>query len=83
MVQLCNLQSGLLGELYMNNLVFLNKKEQEHTGIVKYIKNSYINIGDKVAFTKNSEYEFNVGGEKLYRMKHKNICLLLDGQVAK
>lgn len=60
-----------------------DKKEQEHTGIVKYIKNSYINIGDKVAFTKNSEYEFNIGGEKLYRMKHKNICLLLDGQVVK
>ena len=56
-----------------------DKKEHVHTGVVKYIKNSYINTGDKVAFTKNSEYEFNVDGEKLYRMKHKNICLLLDG----
>ena len=54
-------------------------KEQEHTGIVAY-SNDYLERmgifeGDKVGFTKNSEYEFNVDSEKLYRMQTQDICL--------
>jgi hypothetical protein len=33
--------------------------------------------GDEVAFTPDSEYEFNIDGEKLYRVNSDNICILL------
>jgi hypothetical protein len=32
-------------------------------------------VGDVVSFTPESEYEFNIDGEVLYRMYNKNICL--------
>ncbi len=34
--------------------------------------------GDKVSFQPDSEYEYNVDGEKLYRMFTKNITLIYD-----
>jgi hypothetical protein len=56
-------------------------KEQEHTGIVVY-SNNYLEKmgifdGSMVGFTKNSEYEFNVESEKLYRMKTEDVCLAI------
>lgn len=50
-------------------------QEEEHVGIVKYINHDFIKPGDKVGFTKNSEYKFNIDDQKLYRMKTKDICI--------
>jgi hypothetical protein len=36
--------------------------------------------GDMVAFTPDSEYEFLVNGEKLYRMFTRNICIAWTSQ---
>jgi len=35
----------------------------------------YISNGDIISFTPDSEYEFKIGGETLYRMYNRNICL--------
>ncbi len=34
-----------------------------------------VSKGDIVAFAPDSEYEFRIDGEILYRMYNKNICL--------
>ena len=34
-----------------------------------------VSVGDVVSFTPDSEYEFRINGEILYRMFNKNICL--------
>ena len=48
-------------------------------GVIKYINNQLINkglrVGDEVSFQPESEYEFYVDGEKLYRMFTNNITL--------
>jgi hypothetical protein len=36
---------------------------------------SNVNVGDTVSFTPDSEYEFIIDGETIYRMYNKNICL--------
>ena len=41
------------------------------------LKKQGVNKGDKVSFQPNSEYEFNVDGEKLYRMFDSNITLII------
>ena len=43
----------------------------------KYLISKGINKGDKVSFKPESEYEFNVDGEKLYRMFDHQITLSL------
>ena len=35
----------------------------------------YVSNGDIISFTPDSEYEFRIGEEILYRMYNKNICL--------
>jgi hypothetical protein len=55
--------------------------EEPLMGIMKY-PNDYLILngikeGDAVCFVPDSEYEFNVDGEKLYRMFSKNICVAL------
>jgi len=56
--------------------------EQELIGIVRYgnttLTEKGIKEGDVVSFQPESEYEFTIEGEKLYRMFTKNICILLD-----
>jgi hypothetical protein len=57
-----------------------HETEESLIGLVKY-PNQYliskgINKGDMVSFQPNSEYEFNVDGEKLYRMFDNNITLI-------
>tara|TARA_R110000824_G_scaffold363892_1_gene552212 strand:- start:6 stop:572 length:567 start_codon:yes stop_codon:yes gene_type:complete len=64
-----------------NNYLKTHETEEPLVGIVKY-PNKYliskgINKGDKVSFQPNSEYEFNVDGEKLYRMFDSNITLIM------
>jgi hypothetical protein len=53
--------------------------EEPLMGVIKYINNQLINkglrVGDEVSFQPESEYEFYVDGEKLYRMFTNNITL--------
>jgi co-chaperonin GroES (HSP10) len=50
-------------------------------GVIKYsnkqLEQLGVNEGDEVCFTPNSEYEFYVDEEKLYRMFTNNIALTL------
>jgi hypothetical protein len=64
-----------------NHYLKTHETEEPLIGIVKY-PNKYliskgVNKGDKVSFQPNSEYEFNVDGEKLYRMFDSNITLII------
>ena len=54
-----------------------DKVEEEHVGIVEYANSAYFKKGDKVGFVKNREYEFDVDGQKMYRMRNKDICVIL------
>jgi co-chaperonin GroES (HSP10) len=38
-----------------------------------------VKAGDKVTFKPDSEYEFSVDGEKMYRMYDHQITTILDG----
>ena len=58
-----------------------HQDEEPLVGVVKYsnknlIQNGIIE-GTKVSFQPDSEYEFTVDGEKLYRMFTSNITLML------
>jgi hypothetical protein len=62
---------------------YINKpfSEEPLMGIMKY-PNDYlvsqgIKIGDHVVFSPDSEYEFNIDGEKLYRMYDHQITMKL------
>ena len=56
-------------------------KNEEHVGEVVYsnvfLNKSGIEDGDLIGFTKNSEYEFEIEGEKLYRMQTNDVCLTI------
>jgi hypothetical protein len=43
----------------------------------KYLLSNSINNGDSVCYTPDSEYEFNIDGEKLYRMFDHQITIKL------
>lgn len=55
-------------------------KEEPLTGIMMYpskqLVEAGVNKGDKVCFQPDSEYEFNVDGEKMYRMFSHQITML-------
>lgn len=57
---------------------WIGKIELEHQGVIKYsnkiLESIGVFAGDKIAFKVDSEYEFNISGEKLYRMR--NNCIL-------
>lgn len=54
-------------------------KEEELIGIIKYgnkfLSSLGVNEGDEVGFLPDSEYEFKIDGEKLYRMYNSAICI--------
>jgi hypothetical protein len=54
--------------------------DKELWGIVKYTDSFMpeFKIGDTVSFTPDSEYEFKIDDERLFRMRYKNICLVKD-----
>ena len=54
--------------------------EQPLIGIIKYTDSTY-NISDLVGFTPNSEYEFVINGERLYRVMNKFITIKYEYQV--
>ena len=57
-------------------------KEQPLVGVLKYTDNTLpnINIGDLVGFTPDSEYEFIIDGERLYRVFTKDISIKYEYQ---
>lgn len=56
--------------------------EQQHVGIVKYsnklLEESGVFSGDKIAFKTDSEYEFIINDQRLYRMRTRNILAKLE-----
>lgn len=52
-------------------------KKQELIGEVVY--SNKLKKGLIIGFTPDSEYEFNIDGEVLYRMKHSDICIEYEG----
>jgi len=57
------------GDLYRTE-----EKEEEHVGLVK--TSSIYEPGTRVGFTKNSEYQFDIEDEKVYRMREADLCIL-------
>ena len=58
---------------------FINNEEQPLVGIVKYSDGNF-KINDLVGFTPNSEYEFVINGERLYRVINKFITIKYEYQ---
>lgn len=62
-----------------DSAILRDKKKEDHVGLIevsnKYLESKGIVKGTKIGFTKNSEYEFNIEGKKLYRMQTRDICL--------
>lgn len=58
------------------------EKPYKHVGIVRYanetLKKQGIKEGDRIAFRKNCEYEFEIDGEKLYKMSNHRILAKLN-----
>lgn len=66
-----------------NELLHSTDKEEKHVGVVVYPSNNQeenlnLKSGSFVAFTKNSEYEFEVDGEKIYRMYDRDVVIELN-----
>ena len=55
------------------------EQEQPLQGIVKY-SDGTVNVGELVGFTPNSQYEFIVDGERLYRVLSKFITIKYEYQ---
>lgn len=62
--------------LHNGNIYRSDKEKEEHVGIIKH--SSVYPEGTQVGFTKNSEYQFEIDGEKIYRMRLKDICIKFD-----
>jgi uncharacterized protein YcfL len=58
---------------------FCTEEEQPLIGVVKYSDGSQ-KVGDLVGFTPNSEYEFVIDGERLYRVYSKFITIKYEYQ---
>ena len=74
----------VLPEKRMDNYILSKIGNEEYLrGMLIYPNQELIdkglNSGDKVAFTPESEYEFEIDGIILYRMYSKNVCLELNG----
>ena len=69
----------------IGNIILPSDSAKSHKGRIKQIGvieypnaqmvESGLNVGDKVGFSKNSEYEFNINGEILYKMSSKDIMM--------
>lgn len=62
-----------------NDDAFSNSSTKELWGTMeypnKYLTDLGIKKGDKIGFRTDSEYEFNIEGNKYYRVNSNNICL--------
>jgi len=65
-----------------DSFVDKHSKYEPLTGIIKYINNELLNLGmkegDEIIFEPESEYQFEVEKETLYRMFTKNITIKLN-----
>lgn len=65
------------------NSYLYEEGDELHTGVMVYsnthLNKLGVNNGDKVNFTKNSEYEFFINNERLFRMRTNDICTVLNG----
>ena len=65
-----------------NHYLKTHQEDEPLVGLIKYsnenLNKKGVNEGDKVSFQPDSEYEYNLDGEKLYRMFTKNITLIYD-----
>ena len=61
---------------------WIGKVEVEHQGIVKfpnnYLESQGVFAGDRIAFKTDSEYEFEIDGQKLYRMRVPNVLVKIS-----
>ena len=61
-----------------DSVILRNKEKEDHVGLIEvsnaYLQSKGISKGSKIGFTKNSEYEFEIEGKKLYRMQTRDIC---------
>ena len=66
----------------VSNDILLNEKEIPLRGIIKYVDKQLDNINkeDLVGFTPDSEYEFIVDGERLYRVPTNSISIKYERQ---
>ena len=66
------------------SLILKNTKYEPLVGYIKYsnkqLEKKGIKEGDKIIFRPESEYEFNVDDELLYRMFTDNITTVINGQ---
>jgi hypothetical protein len=64
-----------------DSYIFKGGNEEPLLGTLKYINKELIDLGvkegDEISFTPDSEYEFTVDGEKLYRMFTNNITMII------
>jgi len=64
-----------------DSVIFKNTSEEPLVGTIRYINDQLkefgLKEGDEVSYKPNSDYEFTVDGEKLYRMFTDNITLAL------
>ena len=67
-----------------NKDIYLNQKEKELIGVIKQVDTKLKNFGikenDLVGFIPNSEYEFVIDGERLYRVLSNHISIKYEYQ---
>ncbi len=65
-----------------SNDIFSLDKEQPLIGVLVYLDdtNDELKKGDLVGFTPSSEYEFIINGERLYRVRSKNLTIKYEYQ---
>jgi len=63
------------------SIIYKNTPYEPLVGIMKYVneelKNFGVKVGDKVSYMPDTEYEFIVDGEKLYRIMSQSITALV------
>jgi len=71
-----------------SGLVLTQKAGTEYVdrvGIVAHVGNDAeahgINVGDKIFFNKNCEYEIKIQGKRLYRMEMRDVITVIDPEV--
>ena len=60
--------------------MFDTNKEQALMGVIKYTNKNLPEVGSLVGFTPNSEYEFIIDNERLYRVRTKDITIKYEYQ---
>jgi len=63
-----------------SNDMFDTNKEQPLVGVIKHTNKNLPEVGSLVGFTPNSEYEFIIDGERLYRVRTKDITIKYEYQ---